>query len=142
MSSSAAYATTPRMTLVTLTGAPGAGYRAGSSATSLVACIVGAASGTRIDRVLLKHSGVAAGAATAGLSVLFFLYDGSTRRLVAEVDVGAVGTPSAGTATYQASVPFLSGLLLPSGSYQLEGVVAGWVDADDDFTVAVVGADF
>lgn len=142
MANSPVFAATPKSFQATLTGAPGAGYRAGSDQTSFVEIVAGGASGSRVERVILKHAGVAGNAPTAALTVLFFLYDGSTYKLLAEVDVGAVATPAAGTASYQATVPLLEGKLLPSTSHKIFGVIAGWVDADDDFTVCGDAGDY
>lgn len=141
MASAPIYAASTRPAFVTLTGAPGAGFRSGSAATSIVDVAAGGANGSRVEKVILKHSGVNAAAPTAALSVLFFIYDGTNRRLIAEVDVGAVSTPAAGQATFQATVPILEGLPLPTSAYKLQAVVSGWVDTDDDFTVVAYVAD-
>lgn len=143
MSASAAFASTPRYSQATLTGAHGAAatIRSGAVATAVVTFFTGGASGSRIDRVILKHSGTNA-AVTAALSVLLFVHDGTNRRLVAEVDVGAIATPAPGTATWQAVVPLLEGLILPNSAHLLQGVINGWVDTDDDFTAIAWGGDF
>jgi hypothetical protein len=142
MASTSNFAATPRLSYATLTGAPGAGFRAGGSATSVVDIMAGGSSGSRVDKVILKHTGTNAAAATASLSVIFFVFDGTNRRMIAEVDVDTVGTPAAGTATFQSTVPILEGLLLPSTAHKLQGVISGWVDTDDDFSVVAIGGDF
>lgn len=142
MASAPSYAATPRHAQAAITGAPGAGFRSGSVTTSFVDIITGGTNGTRLERVILKHTGVNASAATAALSVLFYVYNGTAYRLICEVDVGTVGTPAAGTATWQAPVPILEGLLLPDNTYKVAAVIAGWVDADDDFAVHIDAADY
>lgn len=143
MSAAAAFASTPRYSQATLTGAHGAAatFRSGAVATAMVTFFTGGASGSRIDRVLLKHSGTN-GAPTVALSVCFFIHDGTNRRLVAEVDTGTIATPAPGTATLQMVIPILEGIILPNSSHLLQAVVDGWVNTDDDFTAAAWGGDF
>lgn len=142
MSSAAAFASTPRYSQATLTGAHGAAatIRSGAVATAVVTFFTAGASGSRIDRVIIKHSGT--NAAKVATSVLIFVHDGTNRRLVAEVADNTTTTPAPGTASTQLVVPILEGLILPNSSHLLQAVVDGWTNTDDDYTAIAMGGDF
>lgn len=88
--------------------------RDGTGTTVLVAS--GTAAGKRIERVLIKGAGPSS---TAGMVRFYLSLDsGATKRLIAEVPVGAV-SPSANVATFSAYCPELAGLKLPAVATQL-----------------------
>lgn len=86
----------------------------GTLGTDIYTLVTAGASGTRVDRVTVINSQTTL-AASAGLVVRFFIYDGTSSRLIEEVAV-PVATRSATAVGARASVYFPGGLFIPSGS--------------------------
>lgn len=107
MATSANYASTPVGGQVQISTANTARDGTGTLGTLLT----GAASGTRVDDIVIK----ATGTTTAGMVRFFLSLDGGTsKRLLYEVPVSAV-TPSATTQTFSATLSGL-GWVLPNAN--------------------------
>jgi hypothetical protein len=96
------------------------------------------ANGSRIDRVDVMASAAEGGAAAARVTRLW-LFDGTTARLLRELELPAV-TPSATVKGAQQTVYFTNGLVLPAGwTLRATLSVAG---ANDAVTVIAYGGDY
>jgi hypothetical protein len=127
MSASPVFAATPRCGMATATTADTSRTAPGNAVTVFTA----AASGSRIDKVVVK----ATGNTTAGL-VRLFIHDNSNYFLEHEVVVSAI-TASATVASFREVITFPEGLILPA-NYSLRATT----DNGEDHNVIAYGADF
>lgn len=110
MSTTANFTTTPRIGMLRI--AAGTATRDGLAAAAGDLVFTAGANGSRIDRVELIDSD-AVGASAARV-VRLWLYDGTTARLLREVEMGAA-TSSATAKGAQQTVYFINGVVLPTG---------------------------
>lgn len=127
MASTPQYAATPRCAVAQATAANTARDGTGTIATLFTA----GASGSRVDRVVIKSTGVT----TAG-ALRFFIHDGSNARLLTEVPVVPV-TPSSVVSSFEDEFAFDNGLILPTG-YSLRVAT----EIAETFNVFALGGDF
>lgn len=102
---------------------------------TIVDIITGAATGTRINEVIIKSTGD-----PADCTVTLFLNDGTTNWLFDEVDLG---NPAAGSATvisYRNNI-FYDNLVLPSASWKLRAAITAAPTAGV-VNVIALGGDF
>lgn len=136
MATTPQFSTTPKIGMVRLTAASAARDTIVPAAGDLV--FTAGANGARIDRVDVLPSAAEGGAAAARV-VRLWLYDGTTARLLAEVEMAA-GTPSATVKGVAQTVSFSNGLVLPTGwTLRATMSVAG---ASDAVTVIAHGGDY
>lgn len=102
---------------------------------TIVDIITGAASGTRINEVVVKAT-----ANPADSIVTLFIYDGSTAWVFDEVDLGDPAAASATVTSYRTSV-FYDNLVLPSASYKLQAAITAQPTAGV-VNVIALGGDF
>lgn len=110
MATNPAFATTPRVGAVALTGTADTSY---TSPTSVATVITGVAAGTRIAEVVVQMT---ATVSTATM-VRLWLYDGTTYTLFDEVLIAAA-TGAQGVKQTRVSTSY-NNLILPSGSWSL-----------------------
>lgn len=108
MATSPAFATTPRMSSVSIATADSS-YTAPTNVGTL---ITGVTAGTRVAEIVVKCA-----AASSAAIVRVFLYDG-TYWLFDEISVAAVASPSATAATTRVSTLYTN-LILPSSSWSV-----------------------
>lgn len=114
MATSPAFAVTPRIGSVALSGSADTSYTA---PTNVVTVITGAASGTRIAEVVVQMTATV----SASTMVRLFLYDSSNYFLFDEVLVTAA-TGAQGVKQTRVST-FYNNLVLPSSSWSLRATV-------------------
>lgn len=114
MATSPAFATTPRLSSVSIATAEASL----TAPTNVGTVITGVAAGTRIAEVVIKCT-----AASTSSLVRLFLYDGTTYFLFDEIAVAAVASPGAATATTRVSTLY-SNLILPSASWSLRATTS------------------
>ena len=131
MATSPVFAVTPRIGIATLVSATAVTSRANiTGTTGLVSLITGAATGTRVDRILIKGTET-----TAAGCYGIWLYNGTTSYLLREVTATAI-TAGNTTASFEAEITF-GNLILPSASFAL--YVSSTID--QDATIVAIGAD-
>ncbi len=127
MASSPAFAATPKCAVVQATTA-----NTGRDGTGTIATLWSAgASGSRIDRVQIK----AIATTTAGM-IRFFIHDGSSARLIAEVPVSVV-TVATTSPSFEEEIVFDGGLLIQTG-YSLRVST----EKTETFNIIAFGGDF
>ena len=84
---------------------------------TIVDIITGAASGTKINEVVIKSTG-----RPADSIITLFVNDGTTNWLFDEIDLGAPATSSATATAYRTSVQYAN-LVLPNASWKLRAAV-------------------
>lgn len=114
MATSPAFATTPRIGSVALSGSAETSYTA---PTNVVTVITGVSAGTRIAEVVVQMTATVASATMVRL----FLYDGSNYFLFDEIPIAAA-TGSQSVRQTRVSV-FYNNLILPSSSWSLRATV-------------------
>lgn len=126
MASTPAYPSTPNTSQVQIQTAS----TSRSTPTNASACFTAGSAGSVCYRALVK----ATGTTTAGF-VFFWVYDGSSYRLIQEVPIPAI-TPSSSIASFEDEIPF-SDMILESGwSLRTSTYNA------ETFNVVAFGADF
>lgn len=111
MADSPQFIATPRIGYGEIT--TGQTARATGTSTNLVEVIQGAATGTRINEIIVKAAG-----RPADSIVSIWLDNGSTKILFDEYDIGAPAADSNTVAAYRLSTAYAN-LLLPSASWKL-----------------------
>lgn len=114
MATAPAFATTPRVGSVALSGSADTSYTA---PTNVVTVITGVAAGTRIAEVVVQMTATVSSATMVRL----FLYDGSTYYLFDEIAIAAA-TGSQSVKQTRVSTLY-SNLILPSNSWSLRATV-------------------
>lgn len=84
---------------------------------TIVDIITGAASGTKINEVVIKSTG-----RPADSIVTLYIYDGTTNWLFDEIDLGAPVASSATVTAYRTTVQYAN-LVLPNASHKLRAAV-------------------
>jgi hypothetical protein len=128
MATSPAFATTPRIGSVALSGSADTSY---TSPTNVVTVMTGVAAGTRIAEVVVQMTATVSSATMVRL----WLHDGSTYYLFDEVAIAAATGSQSVKQTRVATT--YSNLILPSSSWSLRATVHT-VNAG---TVTALGAD-
>jgi hypothetical protein len=108
-------------------------------ATNYFTVITGVATGTRLDRVIIKLIGVIGTASSANVVRLWW-NDGTNKRLLKEINF-ATATPTATAGGPEVQVHFPEGLTLPSVNDSLGATVHTRIGAQDDYLVHAFGAD-
>lgn len=126
MASTPAYASTPKVGAASLSTADSSR----TAPTNVGTVFTAGTSGSRIDRATIH----ATGTTTQGL-VRLFLHDGSTYRLIKEVQVLPV-TPSTTQAAFASDLTFDGGINIASG-WSLRATTSN----SEAFTVTAFGAD-
>lgn len=114
MATSPAFATTPRIGSVALSGSADTSYTA---PTNVVTVITGVAAGTRVSEVVVQMTATVSSATMVRL----WLYDGSTYYLFDEVAIAAA-TGAQSVKQTRVSTTY-SNLVLPSASWSLRATV-------------------
>lgn len=136
MATTPSFSATPKVGMQRLTAASAARDTIAPAAADLV--FTAGANGSRIDRVDLIASGPEGGASAARVCRLW-LYDGTTARLLREVEFPAQ-TPSSTVKGTQQTVNFINGVVIPTGwTLRATLSVAG---ANDAVTVIAHGGDY
>ena len=131
MASSPAFAATPRLGFGSVTAANT--NRDGTG--TIVDILTGAASGTKVNEVVLKATGDPADSV-----VTLFIHDGTSYRLFDEVDLGDPAAASTTVSGYRLSRTY-ENLVLPSASYKLAAAITVALTTGA-INVFALGADF
>ena len=126
MATTANFFSTPRTAVAQVTTANTARDGTGTIAT----VITGAASGTRVDDIEINATG-----ATAAGVVRLFLHDGTNARLLREILVTAIPSPSVTTAVFNTRLTDL-GIILQNASWSIRAAT----NNAETFNIAVTRA--
>jgi hypothetical protein len=134
MATSPAFATTPRIGLAKIIEADTA---IDNPSTNVYTVLTAGSSGTRVDRILLRHNGDTAAPSVASVLRLW-IHDGTSNRLYKSFALVA-STPTNTAAGYETEIG-TPNLVLPT-TYSLRATMSINTAVKDYYTVTALGAD-